>query len=123
MKRWVIRLGLMGAFALSLSSGCGAMTAEEVCEEHRALLNDLANRCGLPTVPEVWLTWSEGPCEGLTTSCAFVSRVIEPREVLDGCFPALETISCEDFAGGAGTPELCIGQYEGVQGDRTTCIP
>lgn len=122
MKRWVIRLGLMGAFALSFSS-CGAMTAEEVCEEHRALLNDLHARCGLPTIPEVWLTWAEGPCEGLTTSCAFVSRVINPREMLDGCFPDLETISCDEYAMGAGTPLLCEEQYEGIQGDRTTCLP
>jgi hypothetical protein len=121
MKRWVFRLGLMGAFALTFGS-CGAMTAEEVCEEHRALLNDIADRCGRPTVPEVWLTWQEGPCEGLTTSCAYVSRVVNPREVLDGCFPALETISCDDFLGVPG-PEICQEQYEGVQGDRTTCTP
>lgn len=123
MKRWVIRLGLMGAFALSFGSGCGAMTAEEVCEEERALLNDLHARCGLPTVPEVWLTWADGPCEGLTTSCAFVKQVNNPREVLDGCFPALETISCDEYAGGAGIPELCLEQYAGPQGDRTTCTP
>ena len=121
MKRWATRLGLIGALALSFSS-CGAMTAEEVCEEHRALLNDLAVRCGTPMVPEVWLTWAEGPCEGLTTSCAYVSRVIEPREVLDGCFPDLETISCDDFITN-GPPLLCQEQYEGVQGDRTTCAP
>jgi len=123
MKRWVIRLGLIGAFALSFSS-CGAMTAEEVCEEHRALINELAARC--PGIvfpePEVWLTWADGPCEGLTTSCAYISRVVEPREVLDGCFPALEDISCEDYRDN-GPPLLCREQYEGIQGDRTTCAP
>jgi hypothetical protein len=115
-------LALVAAVALVALSGCVTnLTAEEACEEHRRLLNEISARCGLAPVPDNWYLWAEGPCEGMTTSCAFVNQVARPHELLEGCFPLLETISCDDYLT-QGEPEFCAEQYEDVS-SQLVCTP
>ncbi len=125
-RRWVIRLGLMASFSLMFVS-CGAQTAEEACEEYRALANEIASVCtgyGFPTYGDIWLTWVDGPCEGRMTSCEYVHRIKAPREFTDGCLPAMQTATCDEYAAFAGDLQLCLEQFEGPQGaDRTACSP
>lgn len=120
MKRWVFRLGLISAFALA-SINCGAVTAEEACEDHRAALNRVAGRCGLAAVPEVWLTWASGPCEGQTTSCATVLRVPEPDLLYERCIPALDAMACPDPMLPPSYPLSCDIEYEAYERGPTSC--
>lgn len=121
-SRWLVRVGLLGALALTFAS-CGARHPSDICEEYRQSANELRIACGLDPYPEIWLTWVDGPCEGLMTSCEYVQRIKEPREMLDGCLPAIQRATCEEYLAFSGDLQLCLDQFEGPQGDRTTCRP
>ena len=126
MKRLAFRLCLIGGFALASGAGCGTMTPAEVCEEHRALLNEIREECAQPLLPEAWLVYENGPCEGQILTCERVSGLDEPREVTDGCLPQLQDDlrairSNPDLCFGYVPPEICDEQYEVVTADRTTC--
>ena len=122
MTSWY-RASLWGGVLLAIG-GC-AVPAQDVCEDFRSAANAAYARCGLDSqlLPEAWLTWVEGPCAGMTTSCAYISAIENANEVLNGCIPFYEDESCEIITARPGGPEYCNRQFQGPSSDRLTCRP
>jgi hypothetical protein len=117
-----MRVSIIASALAGLSMlGC-ATSASEACEEHRAAINGAAARCGFTPYPEAWLVWASGPCEGMTTTCAYISEVKSPNDLYVGCIPYFEETSCEELSAGP-TPEYCDDLYEGPSSDLVTCRP